>query len=78
MVIQNKKTREIRICVNLWKMNNAYVNNPFPTPFTYEILENMGGEEIYSFIDVFLSFHRVKIAKEDCHKATFMMEWGLF
>jgi len=31
MVVQDKKTREIRICVDLRKLNDACVTDPFPT-----------------------------------------------
>ena len=33
MVVQDKKTGEIRICVDLRKLNDACVHNPFSTPF---------------------------------------------
>ena len=46
MVVQDKKTGEIRICVDLRKMNNAYLHDPFPTPFTDEVLDNVGGQEV--------------------------------
>jgi hypothetical protein len=53
MVVQDKKTGEIRICVDLRKMNDACLHDPFPTPFTDEVLDNVGGQEIYSFTDGF-------------------------
>ena len=44
MVVQDKKTKgEIRICVDLRKLNDASVHDPFPTPFTDEVLDNVGG-----------------------------------
>jgi hypothetical protein len=43
MVVQDKKTGEIRICVDLRKLNDAYLHDPFPTPFTDEVLDNVGG-----------------------------------
>lgn len=44
MVIQEKKTMgEIRICVDPRKLNDACLHDPFPTPFTDEVLENVGG-----------------------------------
>ena len=43
MVVQNKKTKgEIRICVDLRKLNDASVHDPFPTPFKDEVLDNVG------------------------------------
>ena len=42
-VIQDKKEKgEIRICVGLKKLNDASLHDPFPTPFTDEVLDNVG------------------------------------
>ena len=47
MVVQENKTKgEIRICVDLRKLNNASLHDPFSTPFTHEVLDNVGGQEI--------------------------------
>ncbi len=44
MVVQEKKQKdEIRICVDLIKLNDACVHNPFLTPFMAEVLDNVGG-----------------------------------
>jgi len=43
MVVQDKKTWGIRICVDLRKLNDALLHDPFLTPFTDELLENVEG-----------------------------------
>ena len=44
IVIQVKKeTSEVRICVDLRKLNNACLHDPFPTPFIDEVLESVSG-----------------------------------
>lgn len=54
MVIQeNKQKDEIRIYVDLRKLNDACIHDPFPTMFIDEVLDNVGGQEAYSFIDGF-------------------------
>jgi hypothetical protein len=79
MVVQEKKQKdEIRICVDLRKLNDACVHDPFPTPFTDEVLDNVGGQEAYSFTDGFSGYHQIKIAPEDRSKTTFATEWGCF
>jgi hypothetical protein len=78
MVVQDKKTREIRICVDLRKLNDACLHDPFPTAFTDEVIDNVGGQQVYSFTDGFSSYHQIRIAKEDRHKTTFAIEWGSF
>ena len=63
IVIQDKKEiGEVGIYVDLRKLNNAYLHDPFPTPFTDEVLESLGGQEMYLFIDRFSGYHQVKIA----------------
>jgi hypothetical protein len=47
------------------------VHDPFPMPFTDEVLDNVGGQEVYSFTDGLLGYHQIRIAKEDIHKTTF-------
>ena len=47
IVIQDKKaTGEAKICVDLRKLNDACLHDPFPTPFTDEVLESIGGQEM--------------------------------
>jgi hypothetical protein len=78
MVVQDKKIGEIMICIDLINMNDSCLHDPFPTPFTAEVLDNMGGQEVYYFIDGFSGYHQIQIAKEDLHKTTFAIEWGSY
>jgi hypothetical protein len=78
MVVQDKNTREIKICVDLRNLNDSYLHDPFPTPFINKVLDNVGGQEVYSFTDGFSRYHQIKIAKEDHHKTTFATEWGSY
>ena len=60
IVIQDKmETGEGRIYINMRKLNYACLHDPFPTPFTDEVLESVGGQEMYSFTDGFLGYHQV-------------------
>jgi hypothetical protein len=49
----------------LRSLNATYVHDPFQTPFTDEVLENVGGQEAYYFIDGFSGYHQVQITEED-------------
>lgn len=69
-----EKIEGIRLCVDLRKLNDACVTNPFPMLFIDEVLENVRGQKDYSFTDGFLGYHQIKIAKEDRHKTTFATE----
>jgi len=54
------------------------VHDPFPTPFIDEVLDNVGGQEAYSFTDGFSGHHQIKIVPEDRSKTSFTTEWGCF
>ena len=71
-------TNEVRICVDLRKLNDTSVHDPFPAPFTYEVLDNVGGHEVYSFIDGLSRYHQIRVHEEDRYKTTFTTEWGSF
>jgi hypothetical protein len=65
--------------LDLRGLNVACVHNPFPTPFTDELLENVGGKEAYILsIDGFSGYYQVRIAEEDKTKTIFEIEWGYF
>ena len=57
MVVQDKKTDEVQICVDLRKLNDACMHDPFPTSFTDEVIEGVGGQEMYSFTYGFFVYH---------------------
>jgi hypothetical protein len=78
MIFQEKNKGGIRIFVDLRKLNDAFLHNPFPTPFTDEVLENVEGHEAYSFTDGFLGYHQIKISPEDRYKTNFPLEWGSY
>ena len=62
LVVKDKKTWGINICVDLRKLNDACLHDPFPTPFIDEVLENVGGKEAYSFLDGFSEYYQINIA----------------
>ena len=57
MVVQENKTCEFWTCVDLRKLNDGCMHDPFMTPFTDEVLEGVGGQEMYSFTDGFSCYH---------------------
>ena len=42
MVVQDKKMGEVWIYVDLRKLNDACMHDPFLTPFTNEVIEGVG------------------------------------
>ena len=65
MVVHEKNKGGIRISVDLRKLNDFCLHYPFPTSFIDEVLENVGGQETYSFTNGFSGYHQIRIALED-------------
>lgn len=63
MIQNNKDTEDIRVCVDFKSYNSACVHDPFPTPFSDEVLDKVAGKGAYSFTDGFSGYHQVRIAE---------------
>jgi hypothetical protein len=55
-VVVSKKNGKLRIWMDFRKLNVAKKNEPYPLPFTKEILDMVLGHEVYSFLDGFLAY----------------------
>jgi len=64
--------------VDYRSLNNSCLHDPFPTPLIDEVLDKVGGNEAYSFTNVFLGYHQVCIVEEDKKKTIFTTEWGSY
>jgi hypothetical protein len=53
MVVEEKKKWGIKIWVYLKKLNDSCLHDPFPIPFTYEVLENV---EVNKIIHLHMDF----------------------
>ncbi len=56
----------------------ATKKDPYPLPFTEEVLDEMAGHEVYSFFNGFSNYYRVMITFENKYKTTFIIDWGAF
>ncbi len=56
IVVVSKKNGKLRIWMDFRKLNVAKKNEPYPLPFTKEILDMVLGHEVYSFLDGFLAY----------------------
>jgi hypothetical protein len=57
-------------------MNVSIIHSLHLLPMRY--CRMWGGREVYSFTDGFSGFHHIRIAHEDRHKTTFVIEWGSY
>lgn len=67
MVVLPKKhdLTKLCICIDYRGLNKLRITNPFPSPFTDEIINELMGLECYSFTDGFFDYNQVPRVEED-------------
>jgi hypothetical protein len=53
IVIVPKKNGKLKMCIDFRKLNATTKKDPYPLPFTYEVLSIVIGYDTYSFLDGF-------------------------
>jgi hypothetical protein len=69
---------QVIIYIDFRKLNATTKKDPYPLPFTNEVLNTIVGYEAYSFLDGYSRYHQISIAPKDRYKTTFVIDWGGF
>ncbi len=65
IVVVPKKIKKLTICVDLKKFNVGSKKDPYPLPFTDEVINTVARHEVYTFLDGFFGYHHISIALEN-------------
>jgi hypothetical protein len=72
VVIMLKKNGKLKICVDFKKLNVATKKDPYPLPFTDEVINTIARHEVYTFLDDFFGYHQISITSENWYKIAFI------
>jgi hypothetical protein len=78
IIIVPQKNGKLKIYIDLKKLNAATKKDPYPLPFTDEVLNTIARYEAYSFLDGYSRYHQISIAPKDKYKITFVTNLGAF
>nr|GEX26879.1 DNA-directed DNA polymerase [Tanacetum cinerariifolium] len=70
--------KELSVCIDYRKLNDATRKDHFPLPFMDQMLERLVGNEFYCFLDGFLGYFQIPIDPQDQEKTTFTCPYGTF
>jgi hypothetical protein len=56
-----KKNGKLIICVDFKKLNITTRKDPYPLPFTNEVLNTIARHDAYSFLDGYSRYHQIFI-----------------
>ena len=77
-VLVKKKDGSMRICVDYRRVNEVTVKDSYPIPKIEEILNQLGGNTVFTTLDLASGYHQVSVKKEDRGKTAFCTDRGLF
>jgi hypothetical protein len=75
IVIIPKKNGKLIFYIYFRKLNVATKKDPYPLPFTDEVLNTIARYEVYSFLDEYSRYHQIFITLEERYKITFVIDW---
>jgi hypothetical protein len=63
IMVVPKKNGKLRICVNFRKLNATTKKDPYPLPFTDEVINIVVGHKVYTFMDGFSRFISINYSR---------------
>lgn len=78
VILVPKKNGEKRFVVDYRALNAKTIRDPYPLPRPGEIIEQLGGFQYLSAVDLFQGFWQLEVLEEDKHKTAFSCHLGHF
>jgi hypothetical protein len=63
-----KKDGTLRLCINYRQLNKMTIKNRYSLPRIKDLFDQVGGEKIFSKLDLRSIYHQVRIKDEDINK----------
>ncbi|KAK9395520.1 PEG10: Retrotransposon-derived protein PEG10 [Crotalus adamanteus] len=73
-----KKSGELRLCCDYWKLNAITIRNQYPLPLIPELIERLRQAKIFTKLDLRGAYNLVRVRAEDEWKTAFRTRYGHF
>ena len=78
LVPVQKKTGEIRLCIDFRNFNKVSLKDNYPLPKMDHILQQVVGASRMSLLDGYSGYNQISVHQDDRDKTTFTTPWGTF
>jgi hypothetical protein len=77
-VIVTKANGKLQMCIDYTSLNKACPKDPYPLPRIDQIVDSTSECDLLSFLDAYLGFHQIRMAREDRKHTAFVTVDGLY
>ena len=70
--------KKYRMVLDFRKLNNVTVGDRYPLPNISDILDQLGGAQYFTLLDLFSGYHQVKLDEKDAARTAFSVPQGHF
>ena len=67
----NKKDGTLRLCIEYRQLNKVTIKNKYHLPQINDFFDQVGGEKVFSKLDLRSGYHQIRIKEEDVNTTTF-------
>eukprot|EP00253_Pinus_taeda_P007980 PITA_07980 len=78
LVPVQKKTGEIRLCIDFRNLNKVFLKDNYPLPKMDHILQRVVGASRMSLLEGYSRYNQILVHEDDRDKTTFTTLWGTF
>ena len=78
VVLIKKANGKWKMCVDFTNLNKACPKDSFLLPRINQLMYSTAGHKLLTFMDAFLGYNQIKMAKEDREKTAFITSQGLY
>ena len=65
IVLVKKANKKWRMCMDFTDLNKTCPKDSFPLPRIDQLVDSIAGHKLLTFMDAFLGYNQIKMAKED-------------
>ena len=78
IVVAPKPNGDIRLCIDMRRVNEAVIRERYPFPTVDETLQQLNGSSVFTKIDLRAGFHQIQLTEEARNYTVFATPDGLF
>lgn len=78
VILPKKNDKDIRLCLDMRKANEAIIREIYPIPTVDEILQGLNGSAVFSKLDLKWGYHQLALTPESREVTTFAVHNGVY